>query len=244
MSGTISRIARASLVASGVAIAAALAGSPAQPEKPAAASSIPAIQIVPVVPQELNPQGGGAPAATLAQAAAFAWQEFIGLSWPAATVDGQGHPLRDTPDTSCLLGDPGPRCSAQPLTWQTLRGKAEIFTNGKIDPNYNSGPSYTGRYPSGDPAPCTRTLPPPPVGQSGRGDPDPGGRHVRGCGADRHEREPIPPADPVSRQGQSQRIQLLLAACRALRPKYHRICAEPCSAVGYDRDAFGRLCQE
>lgn len=158
----LSKAARASLGASAIVAvcAAAMAGSAAPKSKTAAAAPpIPAIQVVPQVPQELNPQGGGAPAATLAQAAAFAWQEFIALSWPAATVDGQGNPLRDTADTSCLLGDPGPRCSAQPLTWQTLRGKAEIFTNNASDPNYNSPPNYNGRYASGDPQPCSGPAP-------------------------------------------------------------------------------------
>lgn len=156
------RIAQVSLGATAIAATCALALSASaapKPKKATAAPPIPAIQIIPQVPLELNAQGGGAPAATLAQAAAFAWQEFIGLSWPAATVDGQGNPLRDTPDTSCLLGDPGPRCSAQPLTWQTLRSKAEIFTNGASDPNYNSPPNYNGRYASGDPQPCAGPAP-------------------------------------------------------------------------------------
>src|SRR3954468_9347808 len=65
------------------------------------AAAPPAIAVAPLVPNELNPGTGpnsGAPGATLAQAAAFAWQEFIGLSWPAATQDSQGNPQRDTQD--------------------------------------------------------------------------------------------------------------------------------------------------
>jgi hypothetical protein len=131
--------------------------------KPAlGAAAAPAIVISPLVPAELNPgpgPGSGAPNATLAQAAAFAWQEFIALSWPAATSNGQGNPQRDTPDTSCLFGDSTPRCAAQPLTWQTFRGKAEIFTNGNSDPSYDSAPNYNGRYPSGDPQPCAGPAP-------------------------------------------------------------------------------------
>jgi len=161
MSGMFSGIARASLAASAVAAicAAAMAGPASQPGKAVAQPAIPAIQVVPVIPKELNPGAGGAPAATLAQAAAFAWQEFIGLSWPAATSDASGKPLRDTPDPTCLLGDTRARCAAQPLTWQTLRGKAEIFTNNASDPNYNSPPNYNGRYASGDPQPCAGPAP-------------------------------------------------------------------------------------
>ena len=51
------------------------------------------------VPSELNPPfsngKGGAPAATPAQAAAFAWQEFIALNWPAGAQTGKSG-QRDT----------------------------------------------------------------------------------------------------------------------------------------------------
>jgi hypothetical protein len=53
-----------------------------------AAQTLP-ITIGSAVPSELNPTGGGAPAATMQQAAAFAWQEFIALNWPAAPQTGQ-----------------------------------------------------------------------------------------------------------------------------------------------------------
>ena len=52
-------------------------------------------------PSELNPpftspKFGGAPNATPAQAAVFAWQEFIALNWPARPQSGKlGQ--RDTP---------------------------------------------------------------------------------------------------------------------------------------------------
>jgi hypothetical protein len=63
---------------------------------------------------------GGAPAATLQQAAAFAWQEFVALNWPATA--GQ----RDVPDTGQKFG-----ASTGPLVWETFRGKVEIFNTTK-----------------------------------------------------------------------------------------------------------------
>lgn len=46
----------------------------------APAGAIP-ITISSSVPNELNESGGGAPKATMQQAAAFAWQEFVALNW-------------------------------------------------------------------------------------------------------------------------------------------------------------------
>ena len=55
------------------------------------------IDIAPTLPTELNRAGGGAPNATLEQAALFAWQEFIAAVWPAVEQNGQSG-QRDTPD--------------------------------------------------------------------------------------------------------------------------------------------------
>ena len=91
------------------------------------------------VPSELNPpfaspQSGGAPNATPAQAAAFAWQEFIALNWPAMPQSGkQGQ--RDSPSTTCLFADPS--CTG-PTVWETFRSKVEIF------PAVGSPPGYAG----------------------------------------------------------------------------------------------------
>jgi hypothetical protein len=79
-------------------------------------SSSPSITISYDVPNELNQAGGGASKATLHQAAAFAWQEFIGLNWPAQAG------VRDTADKSKKFGEQN-----GPLVWQTYRGKVEIF---------------------------------------------------------------------------------------------------------------------
>lgn len=74
-------------------------------------------QAFPTVAPDLPPDfTGGAPAATLQQAATFAWQEFFALNWPAKAG------VRDTADTTKLFGD-----QSGPLVWQTYRSKVETF---------------------------------------------------------------------------------------------------------------------
>jgi hypothetical protein len=88
-----------------------------------------AITIDPTLPSEIS---GGAPAATLQQAAAFAWQEFIALSWPA--MAGQ----RDTADNSQKFG-----AGSGPLVWQTFRSKVEIFNLTKDAAGSYAPPGYS-----------------------------------------------------------------------------------------------------
>ncbi|WP_299817312.1 hypothetical protein [uncultured Roseibium sp.] len=102
--------------------------SVATPLAPAMAQSTPVITIDPTVPDELNPTGGGAPKATLAQASAFAWQEFIALSWPAGPQEGMPG-QREAPSTTVKFGDPSYN---GPLVWETMRNKVETF------PGYNA----------------------------------------------------------------------------------------------------------
>jgi len=102
-----------------------------------AAQPIP-ITISSAVPAELNPGGGGAPAATMQQAAAFAWQEFIALNWPAVNQTGAPN-TRDVPNNNCAFGDP--KCPG-PLVWQTFRSKVEIF------PGTGNPPGYPGVVPN------------------------------------------------------------------------------------------------
>jgi len=102
-------------------------------------ASIP-ITVSALVPSDLN-LPDGAPKATMQQAAAFAWQEFIALSWPAVkqtggVVNKVQVNQRDTPDSGCKLGDP--RCATQPLVWETFRGKVEIFPANGTPPGYPS----------------------------------------------------------------------------------------------------------
>jgi hypothetical protein len=119
------------------------------------------------VPGELNPDGGGAPSATPEQAAAFAWQEFIALNWPAGPQEGKPN-QRDTPSTELKFGDPK---ATGPLVWETFRGKAEIFPGSGSPPGYpgNNDPSlgydalpqynYTKPIPPADPNQANEPTP-------------------------------------------------------------------------------------
>src|SRR5690242_12770045 len=58
----------------------------------------------PILPPDIDVPGG-APAATLPQAAAFAWQEFIALTWPAKPDTQQaGRYVRDEADGNAVYG--------------------------------------------------------------------------------------------------------------------------------------------
>ncbi|HEX6705264.1 MAG TPA: hypothetical protein VF169_10940 [Albitalea sp.] len=107
-----------------------------------AALQAPPISVGFAVPTELNPSNGGAPQATIQQAAAFAWQEFIAVNWPAVKQTG-GINQRDTPDRNCKFGDA--RCTG-PLVWETFRGKVEIFPGQGTPPGYPGaqGDAYLG----------------------------------------------------------------------------------------------------
>jgi hypothetical protein len=139
-----------------IILAGFIACQKAEPPKPAAetervsatlpASAIP-ITISASVPSELNPPDG-APNATMQQAAAFAWQEFIALNWPAVNqtggvVNNAYVAQRDTPDNNCKFGDP--KCTG-PLVWETFRNKVEIFPGTGNPPGYptvvQGDPSY------------------------------------------------------------------------------------------------------
>jgi hypothetical protein len=125
------------------------------------------ITISSTVPTELNPGTGpgfGAPAASMQQAAAFAWQEFIALNWPAVAQTGAVG-TRDTPDNNCKFSDP--HCTG-PLVWETFRSKVETFPGVGTPAGYPGGganasygydapPTYT--YGSTIP-PCASTTPP------------------------------------------------------------------------------------
>ncbi|HEX3555384.1 MAG TPA: hypothetical protein VIA62_19340 [Thermoanaerobaculia bacterium] len=97
----------------------------------------------PVFPADIS---GGAPQASLQQAAAFAWQEFIALTWPAQPGGQAGQYNRDTPDPKGIYGRQA-AASGPPLVWETFRHKVEIFPgtaptapylpNGKPNPAYD-----------------------------------------------------------------------------------------------------------
>jgi hypothetical protein len=98
------------------------------------------IDVNPALPSDI---AGGATKAMLQQAAAFAWQEFIALNWPA--MAGQ----RDVADTSQKFGaNAGGFFGAQPrnpLVWQTFRGKVEIFNTVMDHPGSYVPPGYDGK---------------------------------------------------------------------------------------------------
>ena len=99
--------------------------------------STPVVTISSAVPNELNPASGGAPQATPDQAAAFAWQEFIALNWPAATQTGRYDPPqagRDQPSSKCGFGDLSAGCAL--LVWETFRSKVENFPGRGQPPGY------------------------------------------------------------------------------------------------------------
>jgi hypothetical protein len=94
-----------------------------------------AINVSPALPSDI---AGGAPNATLQQAASFAWQEFIALNWPA--MAGQ----RDVADPVQKFGaSTGPG----PLVWQTFRGKVEIFNFTKDAAGELAPPGYSTTAP-------------------------------------------------------------------------------------------------
>ena len=132
------RLVLAGLTTCGVAVL----GCALQP----AVAQTPAITIDRSVPGELNPSNGGAPKATPDQAAAFAWQEFIALNWPAGPQ--QGAPgQRDTPSTG-KFGDP---TYVGPLVWETLRAKVEIFPGNGSPPHGYPGSNATNSWGYDDP---------------------------------------------------------------------------------------------
>jgi len=119
------------------------------------------INVSPNFPADIS---DGAPNATLQQAAAFAWQEFIALSWPAKLAG-----KRDEADQSQKFGAGG---NGSPLVWQTFRGKAEIFNlvdvqGNFVPPGYSTtGPTYGYDSPTAyfyrgqQVAPCSGQTPP------------------------------------------------------------------------------------
>jgi len=85
--------------------------------------SVSPIAISPDTPTDIP---GGVVNADLTTAAAFAWQEFIGLNWPNESLSN-GAISRETPDTSAVFGSSFQSSLDKPLVWETLRHKAEIF---------------------------------------------------------------------------------------------------------------------
>lgn len=106
--------------------------------------------------------------ANLQEAAAFAWQEFIALTWPAPAQGPASFP-RGVPltDGSVLYGEPGPTGQ---VVFETFRHRVETFPgagnpngydSGKPDLGFSSIPSYQYQIPI-PPLPDMKVLPIPP----------------------------------------------------------------------------------
>ncbi len=134
------------------------------------------IDVLPDIPN-------GAPVATNTDAAWYAWQEFVTLSWPNVPVTGTAATssdpgAREVADTSLQFGQPpnGSSTCYPALVWQTTRHRAEVFTTNSGSPphgyindakqswGYNSTPGYV--YPTNiiinpptTPSPCPTIKP-------------------------------------------------------------------------------------
>ncbi len=151
------------------------AKAPAPRVRAGGSYALPPRGTAPVLPADIP---GGAPNASLAQAAAFAWDEFFAATWPAKP-SGPGRYNRDQADPNGIYGQQAASPSGPPLVWETYRHKVEIFpgttatgnqgyqsnmpphgaTQGPPDYGYNDPPQYdyapgnvTGPCNPGDPA--------------------------------------------------------------------------------------------
>jgi hypothetical protein len=138
----------AGTAAASVVAIAAVAPSP----QPAMAQGTPPITVSATVPVEVSDP------ANLGVAAAFAWGEFIALTWPALPQGENGAFPRGQPDTSLKYGDKG---KTGQVVWETFRHKSEAFPgqgnpNG-YDPNkpdlgFSAQPDYVYGFLNGVPA--------------------------------------------------------------------------------------------
>jgi hypothetical protein len=75
----------------------------------------------------------------------FAWQEFIGLNWPARSG------VRGVPDPSASPADFGKPNATAPTVWETYKDKSEVFLPGGVKPKpWNDPPP---------PPPCATSAP-------------------------------------------------------------------------------------
>ncbi|MFO1072190.1 MAG: hypothetical protein U1E17_05790 [Geminicoccaceae bacterium] len=135
------------------------AARPAEAQVPSSCYLPPFTPLVsPCVPHDV-PAG---PAATVADLAVFAWQEFIALNWVAMDPATTG--MRGRPNTSIdipgFLGVKPDSTGNYPLVvWQTYRHKNELFpADGVTDATFDSrAPTY--KYQSPVPTPAPGQLP-------------------------------------------------------------------------------------
>jgi hypothetical protein len=104
--------------------------------------------------------------ANLSAAAAFAWGEFIALTWPALPQGENNAFPRGQPDTSLKYGDKG---KTGQVVWETFRHKSEAFP-GKGNPNgydptapdfgFGAKPDYVYQSTAGSGIPPSGEVPP------------------------------------------------------------------------------------
>ncbi|MBK5912429.1 hypothetical protein CCR85_13130 [Rhodothalassium salexigens] len=128
---------------------------------------LPAGFIGPALPRDIT---GGAPAATLTDAALFAWRDFLALNWPAA-AGARGKARVDAPLDGGALGDDAGGLPATRV-WSTFKARVETypgqgdpFAPGAADYGAQAPPRYIyGPDAGDDPAhpgritPCDRTA--------------------------------------------------------------------------------------
>ena len=119
------------------------------------------VAISPAMPSDIP---GGAATATLTDAARFAWQEFIALNWPNKSLNDPEF-KRETADASAVFGSSTSSSLDEPLVWETLRNKVEIFPVKGSElydqgisafPYYDALPDYAKEYSESIPA-CSST---------------------------------------------------------------------------------------
>jgi hypothetical protein len=114
------------VAASSVAVAGlALSRQPATAQTPQTAQEAAAIRVSPDIPLEVHDP------ANLSEAAAFAWNEFIALTWPALPQGKNNSFPRGKPDSSLKYGQRG---ETGQVVWETFRHKVEAFP-GQGNPN-------------------------------------------------------------------------------------------------------------
>lgn len=104
---------------------------------------------------------GGAPTASLYQAAIFSWEQMIAMNWPAEVQDGL------VPVRGKAAGASADGAKGAPRVWQTLRAKTEVFAGTGAPhgseqgagsdfgydqpPLYRYDPAAVGKYPGLEP---------------------------------------------------------------------------------------------
>src|SRR3954469_16697390 len=116
--------------------------------QPASAQTLPPNFISPNVPHDV-PAGS---AATVAQLAVFAWQEFIALNWVAlnpGTTSVRGRPSTAVGPAGFLGIAPDGNGNFPLVVWQTYRHKNELFpADGNTDTSFDSSaPTYKYQAP-------------------------------------------------------------------------------------------------